>query len=50
MNGRSSLDIVVPQCATILKLFANVDESLMMWGFTIYVLDGDFQLLDCGVA
>merc|ERR1719208_462228 len=46
VQRRLFLDVVVRQGATILKLFAGEDESLLVWWDTFLVLDLSLHIFD----
>jgi len=39
MKGRFLLDIVVRQCTPVFELLAREDETLLVWGNALFVLD-----------
>ena len=47
VKGGLLLDVVVAQSATIFKLLACKDESLLVWRNSLLVLDLGFDILDC---
>merc|ERR1711935_910714 len=46
MQGRLLLDVVVREGATILKLFAGKDQSLLIWRNALLVLDLSLDILN----
>ena len=46
MKGRLLLNVVVAQGAAILELLASEDETLLVWGDTLLVLDLGLDVLD----
>jgi hypothetical protein len=40
------LDVVVAQCASILQLLASKDQSLLVWGNSLLVLDLGLHIVD----
>merc|ERR1711935_1045003 len=46
MQGRLLLDVVVRKGTAILKLFAGKDQSLLIWGNALLVLDLSFDILN----
>merc|ERR1711874_281253 len=46
MESRFLLDVVVGERSTILKLLASEDETLLIWGNSLLILDLGFDILD----
>ena len=46
MEGGFLLNVVVRQCATVLKLLSGEDQTLLVWGNALLVLDLGFHILD----
>ncbi len=46
MESGLLLNIVVRKCATILKLFASKDQSLLVWGNTFLILNFSFHIFN----
>merc|ERR1739838_657708 len=46
MKGRFLLDVVVRKSAAILKLFAGKDQSLLIWGNSLLVLNLGLDIFD----
>ena len=46
MKGALLLDVIVGQGATILKLFSGEDETLLIWGDSLLVLDLRLNVVD----
>ena len=46
VQGRLLLDVVVAQGATILQLLAGEDQTLLVWGDSLLVLDLGLDILD----
>merc|ERR1712072_462426 len=51
MEGRLLLDVVVRKSSAILELLTSKDESLLIWGNTLLVLDLGLDVLNgvCGL-
>merc|ERR1712142_701511 len=47
MKGGFLLDVVVTQSATVFQLFASEDETLLIWGNSLFVLDLGFDIVNC---
>ena len=46
MESRLLLDVVIGQGATVLKLLASEDQTLLIWGNSLLVLDLGLDVLD----
>ena len=46
MQGRLLLDVVVRESSAILELLASEDESLLVWGDALLILDLGLHVLD----
>merc|ERR1719382_1695771 len=46
MKGTLFLDVVVTQSTAILKLFADKNQPLLIWGDTLLILDLGLDILD----
>ena len=46
MESRLLLDVVIGQGATVLKLLASEDQTLLIWGNSLLVLDLGLHILD----
>jgi hypothetical protein len=46
MKGRLFLDVVITQSASILELLAGEDETLLVWGDTLFVLDFALHIIN----
>ena len=46
MKGRLLLDVVVREGAAILQLFSGKDQSLLIWGNSLLVLDLSFNIIN----
>ena len=49
MKGRLLLDIIIGQGSAILQLLAGEDQSLLIWGNSLLILELGLHVLD-GVA
>merc|ERR1712212_1321749 len=47
MQSGLLLDVVVRKGATILKLFAGKDQSLLVWGNALFILNLGFHIFNC---
>merc|ERR1712042_61355 len=47
MQSGLLLDVVVRKGATILKLFAGKDQSLLIWGNALFILNLGFDIFNC---
>ena len=46
MESRLLLDIVVGESTTILKLLTSENQTLLVWGDSLFVLDLWFNIVD----
>merc|ERR1712244_110574 len=47
MKGRLLLDVVVGESTAILQLLTSEDQSLLIWGNTLLILDLSLDILNC---